>query len=148
MKRKRKTLSIDIAEPIYRVLERRGNVQEFMHQALEMLMFMDKALIRNSEKIADQFQKKHKVTSGDVISNSAIAFLALSDASIEVLGPGMDLMRKIFVFEKDEERDTLRLITGNKLYENLKENYVRRLREDLASIDDDLNNNNLNSNNE
>jgi hypothetical protein len=135
MKGKRKTLSIDIAEPIYRVLERRGNVQELMHQALEMLMFMDKALIRNSEKIADQFQKKYKVTSGDVISNSAIAFLALSDASIEVLGKQMDLMRKIFIFEKDE-KDNLQLITGNKLYENLKDNYVRRLKEDLASLND------------
>jgi reverse gyrase len=137
MKGKRKTLSIDIAEPIYRVLERRGNPQELMYQALEMFIFMNKALVSNSEKIADKFQKKYKVTSGDVISNSAIAFLALSDASIEVLGPGMDLMRKIFVFEKDEGSDSLRLITGNALYENLKDNYARRLKEDLASINDD-----------
>jgi len=133
MKGKRKTLSIDIAEPIYRVLERRGNVQEnpqeLMYQAFEMFIFMNKALVSNSEKIADKFQKKYKVTSGDVISNSAIAFLALSDASIEVLGKQMDLMRKIF--EKDE-KDNLQLITGNKLYENLKDNYVRRLKEDLA----------------
>jgi hypothetical protein len=133
METKRRTFYVTLPEDIYNALERRRYLEkkkstsDLIGEALEVFLFLDRSLTHNAEKIAEIFN----VTTGDVISNSAIAFIALAEATIEILGPKMDLLRKIFISEKDEDEDIPKLITGTNLFENLKRNYVNRLREEL-----------------
>ena len=133
MEMKRRTFYLNLPEDIYNALERRRYLEkkkstsDLIGEALEMFLFLDRSLTHNAEKIAERFN----VTTGDVISNTSIAFIALADATVEVFGPQMDLLRKIFISEKDEDEDIPKLITGTALFENLKHNYVNRLREEM-----------------
>ena len=116
---------------MYQALKRKAKlekktVNELVNEALEFYYMMDRSLVANAERLAPAF----KVTAADVIAHAAIQSFALNEATIEVYGQPLDMFKKLFVWEKDSDQDVPRLMSGSDLFYNLKDNFVRRLKEE------------------
>jgi len=129
-------MKVNIPDKLYKAIKRRAAlekkaVDEVILEALEFYYFMDRSLIANAEKLAPAFN----VMAADVISHAAIQSFALNEATIEVYGQPLDMFKRLFVWEKADGDEVPKLITGTDLFHNLKDNFVRRLKEEAKADD-------------
>ena len=100
------------------------NLSDLVREAVDLYLKLDPTLLKTAKRLAAAF----KVSPIEVIQNAAIRTFALNDASIEVHDRALpNLVRPLVVWE--EEKDEQHLMTGDQLYQNLKQNFIRRLKE-------------------
>ncbi len=105
---------------------------ELVREALEMFLDFDADLLKSAQRLAGGLG----LSPGQVIQNLAVRVFAENEAHRMVYGqPLPDLAHGLFVWEQEASRK--HLITGDELYQHLKEKYCRRFKEEQATTERD-----------
>jgi len=123
-----RTFTISYPDELYEKIQglakkQNMTISEAVREAVTMYLKIDPVLLQSAKRLAAGFG----IEPIEVMQNMAIRGFAENQAHIDVYGmPLPELGNKLFAWESDQARAVRNLITGDQLYQNLKQNFVRK----------------------